>query len=128
MASKDDVRTRAPRGTKVVTQAFFEALDGIAEGQQKAVAAAALAGIRDALKAQRLKTKEAAAKAKAKLPAKAAPKRATKAATATRRAAGGGRKQVAAKKAPVAKAVPGKMARRKSPRKVVSSPSETTME
>ena len=75
MAIKDDPRARAPRGTKNLTQAFFQALDGIPESQQKAVAAAALAGIRDELKAQRVKAKEAASKAKAKTPArtKAAP-------------------------------------------------------
>ena len=70
MAIKDDARTRAPRGTKNVTQAFFEALDGIPDNQQAAVATAALAGIRDEVKARRLKGKEAAARAKAKAPAK----------------------------------------------------------
>src|SRR5664279_2074175 len=55
MAIKEDVRARSPRGTKTVTQAFFEALDAIPDSQQKAVATAALAGIRDDLKARRLK-------------------------------------------------------------------------
>src|SRR5664279_1848695 len=60
MASKEDVRARAPRGTKTLTQAFFAALDGIPGAQQKAVATAALAAIRDELKAQRLKAKDVA--------------------------------------------------------------------
>ena len=94
MAIKDDARTRAPRGTKNVTQAFFEALDGIPDNQQAAVATAALAGIRDEVKARRLKGKEAAARAKAKAPAKtkapakakAAPARKAKKAAPARRA------------------------------------------
>ena len=47
MAIKEDARTRAPRGTKNVTQAFFTALDAVPDNQQAAVAAAAVAGIRD---------------------------------------------------------------------------------
>ena len=119
MAIKDDVRARAPRGAKNVTQAFFAALDDIAEGQQKAVATAALASIRADLKARRLKTKEAAAKAKAKAPAKtkANSPRKTKAAAATKRAPVVARKQVATKKAPAKRAAP---AKRKSPTQAVS--------
>jgi hypothetical protein len=90
MAIKADSRARSPRGTKILTQAFFEALDGIPGAQQKAVATAALAGIRDELKAQRLKAKETASKAKAKArtPArtKAAPARKAKGAATARRA------------------------------------------
>jgi hypothetical protein len=56
--------TRAPRGTKVLTQAFFSAADAIAEPQRAAVVKAALAAIRDELKA--IREKAAAAKAKAK--------------------------------------------------------------
>lgn len=74
MAINDSGRTRAPRGTKNITQAFFEALDGIAEGQQAAVATAALASIRDELKERRVKAKEAAGRAKAKAPAKTSAK------------------------------------------------------
>ena len=66
MAIKEDVQKRAPRGTKNVTQAFFAALDDIADGQQAVVSAAALAAIRDELKGRRVKIKEAAAAAKAK--------------------------------------------------------------
>jgi hypothetical protein len=122
VAIKEDVRARAPRGTKNVTQAFFEALDGIPVSQQKAVATAALASIRDDLKAQRLKTREAAAKAKAKAPAKkkATATRAVKAVKATKPSSTAPRKQAAAKKAPARKAAPAKTAKRTSPRKVVS--------
>jgi hypothetical protein len=132
MASKDVVRTRAPRGTKTVTHAFFEALDGIAASQQKAVAAAALASIRDELKTQRAKTKAATAKAKTKAKAPAgrvapAP-RVNKAATAARRAPAAGRKQAAPKKAPAAKVVPGRVAKRKSSRKLVSAPPKAATE
>jgi hypothetical protein len=111
MAIKTDVRARAPRGTKTLTQAFFEALDGIPADQQKAVAAAALAGIRDELKAQRLKVRDAAAREKVKAPArtKAAPARKTKrAVTAKRVPAAASRKatakKVATKKVPAKKA------------------------
>jgi hypothetical protein len=122
VAIKEDVRARAPRGTKNVTQAFFEALDGIPVSQQKAVATAALSSIRDDLKAQRLKTREAAAKAKAKAPAKkkAAATRVVKAGKAAKPSATAPRKQAAGKKAPAKKAAPAKTAKRASPRKVVS--------
>jgi hypothetical protein len=130
MAIKDDPRARAPRGTKNLTQAFFEALDGIPESQQKAVAAAAVAGIRDELKAQRVKAKEAASKAKAKTPArtKAAPARKTKVAATTRRVpAAASRKtvtkKIAAKKVPAKKAAAPKAVKAKSSDKtVVPSP------
>jgi hypothetical protein len=72
MALREDVRTRAPRGTKIVAQAFFAALADIAEGQQAAVASAAVNAIRDTLKQRQAKTKLAAAKAKAKTPRKRA--------------------------------------------------------
>lgn len=130
MAIKDDARTRSPRGTKNVTQAFFEALDGIPDNQQAAVATAALAGIRDEVKARRLKGKEAAARARAKAPAKtkaparakAAPARkATKA--AARRAAAAPSKPVAAKKAPARKKIAAKATKRKSPSQSAPPPS-----
>ncbi len=134
MAIKDDARTRAPRGTKNVTQAFFEALDGIPDNQQAAVATAALAGIRDEVKARRLKGKEAAARAKAKAPAKtkaptkakAAPARKAKKAAPARRAAAAPSKPVAAKKAPARKKLAAKAANRKSPGKAVSPPPAET--
>jgi hypothetical protein len=97
MATKGDTRTRAPRGTKNVAQAFFAALDGLSDGQQPAVATAALSAIRDALKARRLKAREAAARAKAK--AKAATPRRAKAA---KRAPA---KKAVMKKAPAKRAV-----------------------
>ena len=67
---------RAPRGTKPVSQAFFNALAAVPEATRPAVAKAAQVMIRDELKAQREKTKAIAAKAKArKVPA---PKRVAK--------------------------------------------------
>jgi cell division septation protein DedD len=116
MAIKEDVRARAPRGTKNVTQAFFEALDGIPENLQEAVASAALSGIRDEMKGRRLKRREAAARAKAKAPAKTKTPvaRATKTA-APRRAPAAASKQAVAKKAPAKRTAPAKTAKRKSP-------------
>jgi hypothetical protein len=66
MAVKATVATRAPRGTKTLTQAFFSAADGIPEIQRAAVVKAALAAIRDQLKDDREKVKVAKAKAKVK--------------------------------------------------------------
>jgi len=122
MAIKDDARTRAPRGTKNVTQAFFEALDGIPDNQQAAVATAALAGIRDEVKARRLKGKEAAARAKAKAPAKTKAPTKAKAAPA-RRAAAAPSKPVAAKKAPARKKLAAKATKRRSPSQSAPPPS-----
>src|SRR5690242_3859067 len=51
-------RARLPRGTKPVIQAFFDALDAIPEASRAAVAKAAQAGIRDALKAEREQAKQ----------------------------------------------------------------------
>ena len=131
MAIKDDARTRAPRGTKNVTQAFFEALDGIPDNQQAAVAKAALAGIRDEVKARRLKGKEASARAKAKAPAKtkaparakAAPARKAKKVAPARRAPVAPGKPAAAKKTPARKKVAAKAAKRKSPSQSAPPPS-----
>ena len=131
MAIKEDARTRAPRGTKNVTQAFFEALDGIPENQQAAVATAALVGIRDEVKARRLKGKEAAARAKAKAPAKtkasartkATPARKAKKAAPARRAPAAVSKPDAAKKAPARKKAVAKVAKRKSPSQSAPPPS-----
>jgi hypothetical protein len=66
MAVKATVVTRAPRGTKTLTQAFFSAADGIPEIQRAAAVKAALAAIRDQLKGDREKVKVAKAKAKVK--------------------------------------------------------------
>ena len=140
MAIKKDVQKRAPRGAKNVAQAFFAALDDIAEGQQAVVGAAALATIRDELKGRRVKIKEAAAaaKAKAKAPAKRkAPARAkAPAARGTRKAAPAKRapataaagKRAAAKKTPARKAVARKARQPKQAGQAVSPSAETATE
>jgi hypothetical protein len=66
MAVKATATTRAPRGTKTLTQAFFSAADEIPETQRDAVVKAALAAIRDQLKDDRDTAKLAKAKAKVK--------------------------------------------------------------
>ncbi len=82
--------TRAPRGTKPVSQAFFSALESIPEASRSAVAKAALTMIRDEMKMRKDKLKVTAAKEKEKekaraaapapaTPAKAAPAKAAKA-------------------------------------------------
>ena len=53
---------RAPRGTKVLAQAFFTAADGIPDDRRDAVVKAALALIREQLKDVRDKAKAARAK------------------------------------------------------------------
>jgi hypothetical protein len=58
--------TRAPRGTKIVAEAFFTAVDQIPELQRADVVKAALALIRDRLKESRDKAKLAKEKQKAK--------------------------------------------------------------
>lgn len=88
---KPAATTRAPRGTKPVTQAFFAALDAIPEAARAAVAKSALASIRDEMKAQKEKMRVVAAKEKEK--AKAAKRTAAKPAPAA---------------SPVAKAAPAK--------------------
>ena len=65
--AKDTSPNRLPRGTKVVARAFFDAAGGFPEANRPAVIKAALAAIRDELKAVR--EKAAAAKARAKQPA-----------------------------------------------------------
>jgi hypothetical protein len=65
MATKATTSARAPRGTKILTQAFFSAAEEIPEPQRGEVIKAALASIRDALKATREKAKAVKAKAKA---------------------------------------------------------------
>ncbi len=76
MAKPETPSTRAPRGTKPVSQAFFTALDNVPEASRAAVAKAAYAMIKDEIKARREKIKIAAAKEKARKPATA--KRAAK--------------------------------------------------
>jgi hypothetical protein len=70
--AKATTSARAPRGTKVLTQAFFDAVDAIPEPQRAAVVKASLAAIRDELKAVREKAAAAKAKAKSASPAKKA--------------------------------------------------------
>ncbi len=53
MARKETSATRAPRGSRVVSQAFFAALGTVPEIQQAVVARAAQAMIRDELKGRR---------------------------------------------------------------------------
>jgi hypothetical protein len=73
MAMKAGATNRAPRGTKNLIKAFFDAADGIPEGQRDGVVKAAMSGIRDELKAVREKAK--AAKAKTRVSAAKAPKK-----------------------------------------------------
>ena len=143
MAIKEDVQKRAPRGTRIVTQAFFAALDDIADGQQAVVGTAAVAAIRNQMKERRAKNKGAAAKAKTpakrKVPARATAvvKVAAKARTApvARKAASTKRpptaqagKRVAAGKTPAKKAVAAKTRQPKQTDKVVSPSAETASE
>jgi hypothetical protein len=62
--AKATTASRAPRGTKILAQAFFAAADEIPEARRGEVVKAALTAIRDELKGVR--EKAAAAKAKAK--------------------------------------------------------------
>ena len=134
MAPKADVRTRAPRGTKTVTQAFFAALDEIPDGQQAVVGAAALAGIRDELKERRAKNKGTATKARTRSPAKqtaaakAPPARGARKAATSRRAAAPAGKPVAAKRAPAKRTVASRSTKPKRSGKPVAPPTETAPE
>ena len=62
MAKTKVSATRAPRGSRVVTKAFFTALDDVREAQQESVARAAQIMIRDELKARRANAGSAATK------------------------------------------------------------------
>jgi hypothetical protein len=111
---------RAPRGTKILSKAFFSAADEFPAAQRPAVIKAALALISDELKAARTKAATAkksakpAAKAKAKAPAKkaAAKKAPVKKSAAKKivRPAGSKNKP----KAVVAKAAPRKVAKKRA--------------
>jgi hypothetical protein len=68
MAKAEITTTRAPRGAKPVSQAFFTALESLPDASRTAVARAAQAMIRDELKARREKLKAAAIKEKARQP------------------------------------------------------------
>ena len=63
MSDTETARTRAPRGSRAVAQAFLAALNEIPEARQAEVAKAAQAAIRDALKLQRDKARAARRKA-----------------------------------------------------------------
>ena len=65
MATSEAARPRAPRGTKILTQAFFAALNDIPDAQQEAVAKAALAAVKDQLQLRRQKAKLLNARARA---------------------------------------------------------------
>ena len=65
--------TRAPRGTKPVSQAFFTALESIPEMSRAAVAKAALTMIRDEMKAKTAAAKPTSAKRGPKAAAAPAP-------------------------------------------------------
>jgi hypothetical protein len=71
MLKAKSASTRAPRGSKTVSQAFFTALEDVPEASRAVVSKAAHAMIRDELKAMREKAKVAAAKIKARAPVKA---------------------------------------------------------
>ena len=55
MAISESMRTRAPRGTKTLTRAFFSALAEIPEDRRDSVAKAAQSAIREELQARRVK-------------------------------------------------------------------------
>jgi hypothetical protein len=69
--SDSQARTRAPRGTKSVSDAFFAALLAIPEARQTEVARAAQIAIRDELKVMRDRARAAASKAKQRVAAPA---------------------------------------------------------
>jgi hypothetical protein len=81
--------TRAPRGTKTLIKAFFDAADQIPEPQRAEVVKAALGGIREQIAAMREKQKAA------KLNARGTTAKTAKKAPATQKAA----RKVAAKPA-----------------------------
>jgi hypothetical protein len=64
MAIKATASGRAPRGTKVLAQAFFAAAEDIPEHSRAAVIKAALAAIREQMKGDREKAKAVKEKAK----------------------------------------------------------------
>jgi len=57
MAVTESTRVRAPRGSKILTKAFFAALDEIPGPRRAAVAKAAQLAIRDELRARDYKDK-----------------------------------------------------------------------
>jgi hypothetical protein len=69
--------TRAPRGTKILTKAFFDAVEEFPETVRADVIKASLAQIRETLKVNREKAAVARSKAKPVKAVKAAPGRKT---------------------------------------------------
>jgi hypothetical protein len=63
--AKTPTASRAPRGTKILAQAFFAAADKIPQARRGEVVKAALAAIRDELKGARETTAAAKAKGRA---------------------------------------------------------------
>src|ERR1700753_769114 len=96
MAMKVGASSRVPRGTRSLIKAFFDAADDIPEGQRDGVVKAAMAVIRDELKAAREKAK--AGKAKIRLSAAKALKKGAPAYIAAKK---GGAAKPAGRKAPV---------------------------
>ena len=104
MAKIDTGSTRAPRGTKPVSAAFFSALDAAPEAQRIAIARAAQVMIRDELRTRRERAKAVTTKARA----------ATKTATTKKVAAKVGPAKSVAKSAPAKPAKAG-MSKAKTP-------------
>jgi hypothetical protein len=111
---------RAPRGTKVVAEAFLTAVDEIPEPQRADVVKAALALIRDRLKEGRDKAKSAKEKQKAKGPKAPIPSKTV----APPKAAA--KKAVASAKAKKSPAKGGKAAQRKASHSASTPSDETT--
>lgn len=74
MVLADDKRSRAPRGSRPVTQAFLTALEAVPETSRASVAKAAMAMIRDVLKTSKPARAPAAKAKKAKAKSGAARK------------------------------------------------------
>lgn len=121
--------TRAPRGTKPVSQAFFTALESIPEASRAAVEKAAVAMIRDEIKMRREKTKAAAAKEKARTPKPPAPVKAAPAKAAPVKAkAPKAAKPTPAKRAPKAEPAPAEVEMETSPKRRGRKPVAETAE
>jgi hypothetical protein len=79
MAIAEDKRSRAPRGSRPVTQAFLTALEAVPETSRASVAKAAMSMIKEMLKLQKPARMPAAAKAKKARAKSAAPAKVRKA-------------------------------------------------
>jgi hypothetical protein len=110
---------RAPRGTKVLAQAFFTAAEGIPEAQRGAVVKAALALIRDDLKIAREKAAVAKTKAKGKSAAATSPKKMGRPAGLKNKAAApvaAKAKKIATKPTKTKKAAPKRITQKRAPK------------